>query len=192
MPARHRNGLVGATVTLLRKRGYARTRVADISALAGAPLGSLYHFFPGGKTAIAAAAVREAGLRVERTLDELASAVDSTPALLLAHARLISGWLAASGYRDGCPITSVLLELAPAEGAVAAAGRDAYQRRLDVLRRRLAADGFCEDRAAELAVLCTSAIQGAIIQSRMVRSDRPLLTTASALGVLLRNALHAA
>src|ERR1700726_4367577 len=158
---RHRKPIVDAAVTLFRRQGYAGTGLNDIVDASGAPKGSLYHYFPDGKASIAVAAVEEAGRRVAETMTALASETRSTADLLRAHARLLSGWLRKSGFRDGCPITTVLLELAPRDRGVAESGRKAYAARLGILTAKLVADGFAPARAARLAGLCVSAIQGA-------------------------------
>ena len=187
MPAvpRHRQPIINAAVTLFRRQGYARTGLNDIVDASGAPKGSLYHYFPDGKSSIAVAAVEEAGRRVAATIAKLAEECGSTGGLLRAHARLLAGWMRGSGFRNGCPITTVLLELAPRERAVAEAGRKAYAARIALLRDRLVADGFARPRAEALAVLCTSALQGALIQARVERSGRPIEVTAAELARLL-------
>jgi len=93
--------------------------------------------------------------------------------------------MARSGFRDGCPMTTVLLELAPENRAVAEAGRRAYASRLAILRDKLMADGHPEARATRLASLCTSALQGALIEARVHRSAKPLQIAAAELAELL-------
>jgi TetR/AcrR family transcriptional repressor of lmrAB and yxaGH operons len=190
MPAvpRHRQPIINAAVTLFRRQGYARTGLNDIVDASGAPKGSLYHYFPQGKSSIAAAAVEEAGRRVAATVQKLATECRSTGELLRAHARLLAGWMRGSGFRNGCPITTVLLELAPRERAVSEAGRKAYAARVAIIRGRLMDDGFARPRAEALAVLCTSALQGALIQARVERSGRAIEVTAAELARLLEDA----
>lgn len=189
MPAvpRHRQPIINAAVTLFRRQGYARTGLNDIVDASGAPKGSLYHYFPQGKSSIAAAAVEEAGRRVAATVQRLAAECRSTGELLRAHARLLAGWMRASSFRNGCPITTVLLELAPRERAVSEAGRKAYAARVAIIRDKLVEDGFARPRAEALAVLCTSALQGALIQARVERSGRTIEVTAVELARLLED-----
>jgi TetR/AcrR family transcriptional repressor of lmrAB and yxaGH operons len=190
MPAvpKHRQPIIDAAVLLFRRQGYVGTGLNDIVEVSGAPKGSLYHYFPEGKASIAVAAVEEAGRRVAVTVEELARECHSTGELLRAHARLLSGWMRKSGFRDGCPITTVLLERAPKDRSVAEAGRKAYAARIRILRDKLLADGFSEPRAEHLATLFTSALQGALIQARVERSGAPIETAAAELARLLETA----
>lgn len=190
MPAvpKHRQPIVNAAVSLFRRQGYTGTGVSDIADESGAPKGSLYHYFPDGKSAIAAAAVAEASQRVATTLTQLARELPTTADLLRAHARLLAGWMRASNFRDGCPITTVLLELAPEDRAVSVAGRNAYHVRIGILRDKLIADGFAAPRADRLALLCASALQGALIQARAERSGTAIETTADELARMLETA----
>jgi len=182
---KHRQPIIDACVMLFRRRGYAATGLNDIVDASGAPKGSLYHYFPEGKTSIAVAAVEESGSRVARTLHELAASSRSAGGLLKAHAELLGKWMAKSGFRDGCPMTTVLLELAPENRAVADAGRRAYAARLEILRDKLIEDGHAEERAGHLASLCTSALQGALIEARVQRSAKPLQIAAAELAAIL-------
>lgn len=187
MPAvpKHRTPIVDSAITLFRRQGYAGTGLNDIVEASGAPKGSLYHYFPAGKASIAIAAVEEAGMRVASTMAALANETRSTGDLLRAHARLLAGWMRKSGFRDGCPITTVLLELAPKDRGVADAGRKAYAARIGVMKRKLLEDGFSPARAERLAILCVSTLQGALVQSRVERSSAPIETTADELAKML-------
>jgi TetR/AcrR family transcriptional repressor of lmrAB and yxaGH operons len=182
---KHRQPIIDAALTLFRRNGYSGTGLNDIVDASGAPKGSLYHYFPGGKPSIAVAAVEEAGRRVSDTLTALAARTRSTGELLRAHAKLLSQWMAKSGFRDGCPMTTVLLELAPQDRAVSESGRKAYAERLKILKEKLIDDGIDEARAERLATLCTSALQGALIEARVKRSGKPILIVADELAAML-------
>ena len=190
MPAvpKHRQPIVNTAVALFRRQGYSRTGLNEIVDVSGAPKGSLYHYFPLGKSSIAVAAVTEAGRRVAATLTKLVKECRSTGDVVRRHAELLAGWMRASGFRDGCPITTVLLELAPGDRDVTEAGRTAYRTRVSILADKLVADGFPKPRADALAILVTSALQGALIQARVERSGRALEITAAELAQLLDRA----
>jgi TetR/AcrR family transcriptional repressor of lmrAB and yxaGH operons len=187
-PPKHRQAIIDAAVTLFRQKGYSATGLNDIVALSGAPKGSLYHYFPAGKASIAEAAVREAGRRVAETVRELAASTASAGELVAAHAELLAGWMASSGYRDGSPMTTVLLENAPADAAVTAAGAAAQAEHRAILAAKLAADGVEEDRAARLAALATAALDGALVQARVQQSGAPLILAAEELAALFAGA----
>ncbi len=55
---KHRSAIIAAAAKLFRRQGYAATGINEIADAAGAPKGSLYHYFPDGKDQIAEAAVR--------------------------------------------------------------------------------------------------------------------------------------
>ena len=180
-----REPIVEAAVSLFRNQGYSATGLNDIVDQSGAPKGSLYHYFPQGKVSIAVAAVEEAGRRVTATLRDLSESTPDSGSLLLAHAKLLAHWMEESRYRAGSPMTTVILELAPQERAVAKAARDAYATRLAVLSEKLHEDGFTHNRAKSLASLCTAALEGALIQARIDRSGKPILDAARDLSKLL-------
>ena len=186
---KHRKPVINSAVKLFRRKGYAATGLNDIVDDSCAPKGSLYHYFPDGKSSIAAAAVEEAGHRVRDTLIELEQSTGSTRDLIKEHTRLLGKWMKQSGYRDGCPMTTVLLELAPEDRAVTLAGKRAYVDRNQVLSSRLIEDGIQEGDAARLASVCTSAIQGALIEARVQRSNKPLETVADELPKLIESYL---
>lgn len=56
-----RERMVRSAAFLFRERGYSGTGFRDVIAHSGAPRGSIYHHFPGGKAQLAEEAVRYAG-----------------------------------------------------------------------------------------------------------------------------------
>lgn len=182
---KHRDPIIAAAIRLFRRQGYAATGLNDIVEASGAPKGSLYHYFPEGKVSIAVAAVEEAGRRVAKSMSEIADSSATTGHLLRGHAKQLAGWMKKSGYRDGCPITTVLLELTPQEREVSKAGRTAYAARLGILTEKLVDDGFPRARAERIALLGISALQGALIEARVDRSSAPILTAGDELARLV-------
>src|SRR5918995_78876 len=56
-----RDRMIESAAVLFRERGVHGTSFSDVLEHSGAPRGSIYHHFPGGKTELAAEAVRWAG-----------------------------------------------------------------------------------------------------------------------------------
>ena len=82
-------------------------------------------------------------------------------------------------------MTTVLLELAPGNFEVAEAGRCAFAARHEVLAEKLRADGMSDGDAERLAMLCTNAMQGSLVQARVERNRRPIVETAHLLAELI-------
>src|SRR3954471_63787 len=97
-----REAFVATTAMLLRRQGYAATGLAEIVARSGAPRGSLYFHFPGGKEELAVAALTSAGEQLRQGIETMLDAratMDEALALLLDA---LAAGLVASGYADGC------------------------------------------------------------------------------------------
>lgn len=190
MPSRpkHREAIVQAAVTLFRRRGYSATGINDIVAMSGAPKGSLYHYFPGGKASIAEAAVRAAGRNVTGTLNRLQEDHRTAGKLVRAYGGLLAEWMAQSGFSAGCPIATTLLETAPDDEAVTEAGREAFAGWRGIIASRLTDSGVPRKRSNRLAALVIAALEGALIQARVERSTDVIEDCARELEALLNAA----
>lgn len=182
---KHRDSIIAAALRLFRRNGYAASGMNDIVEASGAPKGSVYHYFPDGKSSIAVAAIELAGRRAVATLTDLGNEAHSGGELIEAYAARLGAWLSQSGFRDGCPITTVVLELSPQDRAVTAAAREAFSARRQVLTQRLIDDGWPDAEAKELSLLAISAIQGALVQARLERSVQPLTSIAKMIKIVL-------
>lgn len=187
---KHREAIIRAAAALFRRRGYSGTGLADIVELSGAPKGSLYHYFPAGKLSIAEAAVRTAGDNVARSIEGLARVHKTPGRLVKAYGDLLADWMARSKYNDGSPITTVLLETAPGNEAVTAAGRAAFATWQRAVSSRLEAAGVPARRAQRLAALVIAAMEGSLIQARVERDAGAIRGTARELADLLDAACH--
>jgi len=180
---RTRAKLVDATGELLRRQGYHATGLADIVAESGAPRGSLYFHFPGGKDELARAALDAEGARWRtRIADAVAAAADLDGAIV-AIVDLLGDDLEASRFQHGCPVAAVALEStsAPVRDAVAA-HYAAWQR---AIAAHLAGAGMAAGPARQLAVVALSAIEGALLLARVERSRAPLVTVGAALRAMV-------
>src|SRR5260370_28960711 len=115
MPRRtdSRSRMIHAAAELFRQRGYHATTFSDVVRESGAPRGSTYFHFPGGKQQLAREAIARAGDEVEEMIDEAARQADDAGSLVRALAKTIGGRLERSGYQSGCAIATLVLDLAP-------------------------------------------------------------------------------
>ena len=108
--------------------------------------------------------------------DVFVLAHSSAAAAILAHGELLIGWLEKSGYRDGCPIATVLLEIAPAEPAVTAAGRAAFADWAALFAEALIGLAGCADCRARMGAESRRRIEERFTVERMARDYRALLS----------------
>jgi len=69
VPSTTRRTMIAGAASLLARRGMGATSFSEVLAATGAPRGSLYHHFPGGKDELMAEATRYAGDRLLHALD---------------------------------------------------------------------------------------------------------------------------
>ena len=147
-PPKHRGAIVRAAATLFRRNGYAATGINEIAEVSGAPKGSLYHYFPDGKDQIGGSRGALCRRRRGRDPGEARAGARTAAAMMRAYCKLLAGWMAKSGFRDGCPIATTLLESAPQSASMALAGREAFAGWRAVIARALVRDGLRQGRGA--------------------------------------------
>ena len=171
---KHREAILSAAVRLFRQQGYAATGLAEILEISGAPKGSLYHYFPGGKPEIGEKAIVRAGEVVEATLRDLDSQCGSVGDLVSAYAGLLAGWLEQSDFRDGSPLTTTLLETVPGHEPIRIAALRAFESWAAIIERAALRGGVEAARAKAAAKVSIMLIEGAMIQCRVQGSVAPL------------------
>jgi len=183
MPRRSdsRSKMIHAAAELFRQRGYHATTFSDVVLESGAPRGSTYFHFPGGKAELAREATARARDEMEQMVDEAARHADDPASLVRALAQIMAGRLERSGYQSGCPIATMVLELAPRDEDFSDGFDAVFARWRAALVTRLEPLGIAPDRAAVLAGLTMSALEGALVLSRAARSTEPFTTTTEAL-----------
>jgi AcrR family transcriptional regulator len=170
-----RERMVISAALLIRERGAQPTAIADVLEHSGAPRGSAYHYFPGGRTQLLCEAIDYAGEYIAARIADAKSGLDVLDDLIANYRRQ----LVRSEYRAGCPVVAVAVEAGDPdkqEQATPVIDRAAavFARWTDLIAQRLVADGVSAARADELAMLSTTAIEGAIVVARASRDLKPL------------------
>ncbi len=164
--------MIESAAVLFRERGVHGTSFADVLDHSGAPRGSIYHHFRGGKTQLAEEATEWAGEFI--VAGAVAALAERDPVAAIdvfgEHwTRLLRG----SDFAAGCVIVAAGLEGEREPTVRDAAGR-AFARWETVLAGALEERGVPAARAASLATLVIAALEGAIIMARAQRTTAPL------------------
>jgi AcrR family transcriptional regulator len=174
-----RERMITSAALLIRERGAQATAISDVLEHSGAPRGSAYHHFPGGRTQLLSESVDFAADHVAAQITGAATGFE----LLDAVVGRFREALLASDFRAGCPVVAVAVEAD--NGPVLERAGAAFTRWHDLIAARLVSDGLAEARARELTLFLTSAIEGAIVIARATRDVAPLDSTHRQLAALL-------
>lgn len=182
-----RTGMLAAAVALLRERGYAGTSFSELIAASGAPRGSIYHHFPGGKEQLAREAVALARGVGDALIDQAGG--DPLKAIDLFAGVWRSG-LVSNDFRSGCPVAGVVTGLPDGEQDLVDAAAECFASWQNRFAALLVSRGMTKAQARRTATLALSAIEGAILLCRASRSVRPLDDTVYELRQLITATLH--
>lgn len=184
--AGHRDRMIASAAMLMRERGARPTAIGDVLAHSGAPRGSAYHYFPGGRNELLCAAVDYAADYVSAAIGDAPSAVN----MLDNAVRFYRDGLLGSDFRAGCPVLAVAVEAgdpdAGAEPVQHAAA--AFDRWRELIAVRLVSDGVSRRTATELAALVVAALEGALVMARAGHDVTPLDAVHRQLRGLLKSA----
>ncbi|MEV0293512.1 TetR/AcrR family transcriptional regulator [Nocardia sp. NPDC050710] len=180
--AETRDRLLDATRELVETGGYFGAGLNQVIALSGAPRGSLYFHFPGGKDQLVGESVQRAGQAIGDTLVSLAESSPSVTEFVEAVLRQLGDRLEESSWRKGCPVATVALETTATNDPLQKACSQVYTSWEAALLARLAGHPDAED----LAVTILALIEGALLLARVHRSREPLNRVSRQIGALLR------
>lgn len=123
----------------------------------GVPLGSTYHYFPGGKAQLVDEAVRLEGAQVVALIRN--GPVSDPASVLHTFAEMWRAVLTRSGYEAGC---CVLAAASASEAGPREAAREVFEDWHHALSDALVSSGVPEERAPRLARTVIASVEGAI------------------------------
>jgi AcrR family transcriptional regulator len=164
--------MIVSTSLLMRERGARATSLDAVLEHSGAPRGSVYHHFPGGREQLLREATEFAGDHVARRLERVSG--DGPLAAIEALYDWYRESLVASDFRAGCPVVAVAVESQEESPDLRDAARAAFERWQRALASEFEAAGIGAARADELGVLVLAAFEGGLILSRTYRDLAPL------------------
>lgn len=185
-PQKHRDALVEAAAELFCRQGFAATGTNAILEKSGAPRGSLYHYFPEGKEQIGAAAVEAAGKTLTNAIKKIGEELPTAADFVVEYATLLSEWMERSGYRNGNPISTIVLETVPQSEKITPVAHRTHEIWIEHVCELLAREGWPENRRRATSRLILSAFEGALVAARASRSSEPLQSVASEMAIFLK------
>lgn len=169
-----RDRLIAATNELFRRRGYNGTGLKDVTTAAGATTGSLYHFFPGGKSELAEAVITESGLAYQQLFEAIADDAAGPAEAISDFFDGAAQVLADTDYIDVCPIGTVAREVASTDDTLRLASDRVFAGWIDAATSRFTHAGLAEERARRLATTVVAALEGGFILARTRRDPAVL------------------
>jgi len=172
--ASSRDRLLEAAEALLREGGLAAAGIKQVAERGRAPIGSVYHHFPGGKTQLAAEALEIHGHRARRLLETMFDRDQPVAARVRTLFTTAAREFDRSGRDRGCAIGAVSLDLSATDDSLRAACDAAFGGWIDAIAEHLPwPDPATRASYAEMVV---TTLEGAFVLSRARRSGTPFIT----------------
>jgi TetR/AcrR family transcriptional regulator, lmrAB and yxaGH operons repressor len=161
--------MIEKALVLLARKGLQRASFSEVLEASGAPRGSLYHHFPGGKDELVLAAMNEANRRALTALE----ALKGQPADKVAEA-FTSIWatvLTRSHLEAGCAVVAVTL--ASESAVLRERAGEIFKAWRELLSRMLTEGGVSRGRSDGIAAGLIAACEGAVAIARAENSMKP-------------------
>ena len=182
---RTRAAMIDACGELLRQVGYRGASMGKMIAKSGAPRGSIYHHFPGGKDELVKEALLTTGARWRDHVAGLVEGEEDLGAMLRATCRALAARLEESEFRDGCPVATVALEASTDVPAVREACAAHFHENEALIAEHISRRGVPGEQAAAFATLVLSTLEGALLLARVYQDSSVLLRTGDTLAALV-------
>lgn len=163
--------LLNAAEEMLREVGMAGTGIKDVVARSGSPIGSLYHYFPGGKTQLVSESLRIHAEKSRRLLERFFDGKSTAAAALRLLFNTAADAFERAGAYKGCAVGAVALDLMPGDTALREICRSTFADWAAIIAPRLP---FSSARARHAsAVTIVAALEGAFVLAKAAQSGDP-------------------
>lgn len=179
-----RDRMVDAAILGMRTCGLAGAGINQVIAASGAPKGSLYHYFPGGKLELAREALERFGEQRHEELRAVLGGEGAADQKVLRLFKRAAKGMAQEEFRYGCAVAGVTLDLdedSALLGPVCAALLESWAESL-----ASAFGALPPTRRRMLARFVLTVFEGALVQSRAAHSAQPLLEAGEFAASLVR------
>ena len=179
-----RDQLVAHMSQSIREKGVGASTVESVLETSEVTAGSMYHYFPGGKEALAAAAIETAGAEGAALLAEVMSSSPDPAHGTRVFYEARATEMEETEFRYGCPVGVPSTEASAVE-SIRAAGATAFESWIAVIAAALVERGFEPDRAESTARFVVAAYEGASTVARTMRDTSVVFDTMTMVELLL-------
>ncbi len=183
--------MIETTARLVQARGLHGVSLSDILSVSGAPRGSLYFHFPGGKQALVLEALRAGIEEATEALRKCLTEADTPAEGIQDFFLLIAQELEDTNYTFGCPVAAIILDRPEIDSELARACQDAFDEWARMYRETLVDAGLPTDRAERLALTILGSLEGALMMARSQQSPAPIKAIATEIGEWIATSLPA-
>jgi AcrR family transcriptional regulator len=176
-----RESILTAAAELMRHKGYGAVGMKDIAEASGAPIGSLYHHFRGGKVQIVREALINAGHAYALLIPSIVDAHTDLGAAIEGIFTQAAEDMAGTGFANMCPVASIAAEIADTVEELRDTSASVFTSWVDGGTAYFAGRGLDEPQAREVTLALIGALEGAFVLARTLRSTEPLLAAGRAL-----------
>ena len=181
-----RESILTAAAELMRHRGYAGVGMKDIAEASGAPIGSLYHHFRGGKVEIAREALTNAGHAYGLLIPAVVDGYDDLGAAVEGIFAQAAEDMAQTGFANMCPVASVAGEIADTVEELRTATRDVFTAWIDGGTAYFVSRGLGRTMGRQVTLAIVGALEGAFLLARAMRDAEPLLAAGATMAPQFR------
>jgi AcrR family transcriptional regulator len=180
-----RRKMVESAAALIGAQGLTATSFSDVLAESGAPRGSIYFHFPGGKRELAREAIRWTSEQVMAHMQ--ASPATSATEVVRHFVSLFQHVVEASEGAAGCAVAGVTIDLPVDDEDLLGEARGAFHAWVALLTEQLRTAGLASERAEGIAMIAVSGVEGALILCRAEGGSAPMDAVAGQLQMLVES-----
>src|SRR3982074_2176759 len=169
-----RQRMLDTAAELFHTQGYHATGLNQLVRAGGAPKGSLYFHFPGGKEQLAAEALLASSAQLCDGLRTFVTQAPDAASGIEAVVNALAQEMLNSDFQRGCPLATVALEVASDSELIRRSCADGYDSWHDVLAEYFVAQGLSVAKAAGLTTVVLASIEGGLLLAKTKKDIAPL------------------
>lgn len=179
-----RENMLAAASSLFRARGYEGIGIAELLEKSGAPRGSLYFHFPGGKEQIGAEVINGFATRTAARFRELDESGVDLDTFIISVFKTTAKESKGCDFDGSCPIAAIAAGFGVDDKLLAVAIRDCFAAWEAAIGDAARARGMSEKNATVFASAFLASMEGAFVLSKAQRSTAPHINASRAMQAL--------